>query len=614
MTCRPQRRLAALLLAGCAVLGTGHAAETMLIAPAIQGVDACIAAPGGSTSTPARGCAGRNGSAAALVESTLRRLQPTPPKAAGNGFALGYTLTVPLLRLFRAEGAGWSVDDARVQRVVRTVRNNQRPLILYLSSSYFAQQAPIEQALLRQPENLAQTRDGVLPVDSYRGETLYPWTLARTDTPITTRRVQATQALLTALCKLPRQDLEKIQGVSLLGELHQLAPRFETGMGFTPQYRVTDYSAASATGFRRYLQTQFGTVQQLNAAMDASYTSFEQVQPPSRDIRLEPSARYTEHIDSFAQGSLPIAGWAWAPGGHPLWVRVYRNGTLIGRTPVNQGRRDVLQAKPELANPNTGWRMNMDFRQLPAGLHRITALLELAPGTLVPLGTHDIAIMDKHRQVPALQPQRPLPPTVAAPAEVQGHMDLPQERQSFYYNPLVPAWHAFRNQQVADYLRYFDAIVAQSCLKNTPRYTHQMLPGAAPDWDANKFATDATLQAQGNPWPGVDLHGPAIDTAPFPSNRKPHPYGITEFIPLRAMKAPELQAVLQLHAQRGARFLAFFLEPYGQEQRGEPMHSVFSFDPGNPQFGSAQLYEAMRETLHSRQPRIPARQTTLSNE
>jgi len=78
----------------------------MLIAPSVLGVDDCIAPPDGATAAqgaPARSCTGENGSAAALVESALQRLQPIPPEA-DVGFPLGYTLTVPLLRLFRAKG------------------------------------------------------------------------------------------------------------------------------------------------------------------------------------------------------------------------------------------------------------------------------------------------------------------------------------------------------------------------------------------------------------------------------------------------------------------------------------------------------------------------------
>lgn len=68
---------------------TGDAAtkERMLLAPMIGAIDTCIATPEGSPSHPmddlARSCGGPQGSAAALVESTLSTLQPqTGGKAA----------------------------------------------------------------------------------------------------------------------------------------------------------------------------------------------------------------------------------------------------------------------------------------------------------------------------------------------------------------------------------------------------------------------------------------------------------------------------------------------------------------------------------------------------
>ena len=576
----------------------------MLLAPMVDVVDTCIALPGDTADAAGslqKNCTGEQGSAAALVEATLKQLQPTAPPE-GAGYPLGYTLPVPLLQLFKAQGGDWVIDEERVQRVARTVHESARPLILYLFATHFSAHAPIEPVLARDPANLAQTRDGPLPVDSYHGDALYPWSVARTDNTITQRRVQAAQALLGALCKLPESDLAKIRGVTLLGELQQMFPHFETGMGFALPYRVSDYSPTSVTGFRNYLKAQFGEVARLNAAVGANYASFDEVQPPSRDIRSEPLTRYTEHMDSWAHGILPISGWVWVPGRDDLWVQVYRDGGLIGRVKVNQGRQDVLQAKPEIGTADVGWRLDMAFRELAPGLHRISAMLELAPGRLVPLGEREIAIMDEHQQTPQLQPQsrQPLPTPEAPPAGMQGHLDMPTPLQSYYYNPLAPHWLAFRRLQVARYLQYFDGVVADSCLKATPRYTHQILPQANPGWDENKFAVGDTLRTQGDLRLGVSLYGNASydpDTAKWLGKSGQHAYGITEFHPLRAMDATELRRVLSLHGRRGAKFLSFFLEPAWQGQAVERAHNAFSFDPRNAQLGSDQLYRAMQKVL-----------------
>lgn len=596
------------LAAACAVLAAGAggvhwlrqalpapagASGPMLLAPMVGVIDTCVLQ---APPTLERECGGGQGSAAALVEATLEQLQPA---AQPQGrYPLGYTLPVPLLQLFRAEEGDWVIDTERVQRLVRTVQGNARRLVLYLFSTHFSAGAPIEEALARDADNLAQTRDGALPIDSYYGDPVYPWTLARTDNGISARRVQATSALLDALCQLPAQDLAKIRGVTLLGELHQLFPDFQAGMGFMPPYRVTDYSAASVTGFQAYLRAQFPSIAQLNRVLGSDYGSFSEVQPPARDIRSEPLTRYTEHIDSYAQGSLPIAGWAYVPGGRPAWVHVYRNGVFVGKAPVNQGRQDVLQARPEFGDANTGWRLDIDFRRMPTGLHRIDLFLETTPGQLVTLGSRDIAIMDKRQQTPVLQPQRPLPVSVPVPTTLQAHIDMPAPQQSYYYNPLAPLWHAFRGQQVVDYLHFFDGVIGQSCLAKTPRYTHQILPFANPGWDANKFAIDASLRRSAHMRLGVSLYGDAAYGPGFArwlrTTGRNH-YGVTEFHPLKALDAPALQQVLDAHAARGAQFLSFFLEPYWQGQPVARAHNLFSFDPGNTRFGSAQLYRAVQE-------------------
>ena len=617
----------AIALAACGVLAAGAAglalisrqgvfaapkSAPMLLAPMIGAIDTCVtaqanAAPSGMGEL-ARHCQGPEGSAAALVESTLSALQPRD--GAPRTYPLGYTLPVPLLELFHQESAGsWMIDDGLVGRLVRTVRDTDRPLILYLFSTHFSTGAPLEKALAQDPANLAQTRDGPLPQSSYYSAPIYNWNFANTQTELTARRVQATRALLDAMCRLPARDLAKIRGVTLLGELHHLFPDFQGGMGFGAPYRVTDYSPQSVVAFRQFLQKEFQRIDRLNRVLGANYASFDDVEPPAKDIRTEPLRRYTDHMDSFAHGSLPIAGWAFSPrpaGAGPAWVHVFRNGVFVGKTPVDKGRQDVLQARPEFGDANTGWRLDMDFRQLPSGMHRIDVFLEQAPGLLTPLGTRHIAIMDRQQSSPALLPQKPLPASAPADSALAAHIDMPAEQSAYYYNPLVPLWHAFRAQQVADYLRFFDGVVNQSCLADTPHYTHQIIPFANPSWDANKFAIQASLQENQGMRLGVSLYGDAAYGTPFArwyASTGHRGYGVTEFHPLKAMDAAALQRTLDQHAARGAQFLSFFLEPRWQGQLVARGHNMFSFDPDNAQFGSDKLYRSTQSMLNPASPK-----------
>jgi hypothetical protein len=582
----------------------------IFLAPMID-LDGCIApnSPAAADAQTQRelgqACLGPQGSGAALAESTLSGLQAAGSKSAR--YELGYTLKVPLLKLFKQQDGDWIVNQEILGRVVRTLRDTDRPAILYLFSTHFGQDAPIEKALAADPANLSWTTKGPLQTGVYYTAPIYNWTFATPRTAITERRIQAARAVLREICKLEPRHIKKIRGITLLGELHHLFPDFEAGMGFARPYLISDYSQVSKIGFRAFLQKHSNTISNFNANIGTDWTSFDQVEPPSKDVRTTPLHDFTEHIDSFAHGFLPISGWAYvkeATESSPAMVRIYRNGELIGRVPVNLGRQDVLAARPEFGTANTGWRFDMDFRKLPAGIYQIDVLLENGLDDLVRFGTRQIAIVDKHQHTPQPQPQKALPSNRVADASMKAYLDTPSDQSSYYYNPLVPYWHAFRAQQVVDYLQNFNQEISRdagtSCLSHTQRYTHQLIPYTNPSWDETKYAVDASLQKLNGIDLGISLYGePTYGTSFsrwFATTKHRH-YGVTEFHPLKALNTMELQNVLESHAGRGVRFISFFAEPRWKGKSISLHHNLFSFDPDNPEFGSTQLYESMREVL-----------------
>lgn len=620
---------AAAALATAVALGLGlyaarhqSAVGPILLAPMI-GLEPCISLTGDTlASSPdlqmqlMAACLGPQASAGRVVEDTLSALET--PGHRSSRHELGYTLHVPLLRLYRREGERWVIDADKVGRIARTVRDNRRPLVLYLFSTHFAQHAPIEKELAADPANLAWTRDGPLAHSTYYGDPLYNWTFARTDTPLTQRRVEAARAVLDAVCALGPEHAAKLRGVTLLGELHHLFPDFEAGMGFEKPYRVTDYSEASRQAFRAWLRQRFGTIGALNKALGSHWASFDDIEPPAKDIRQEPLRDYTEHIDAYAHGRLPITGWAWRPGlaeGAATHVRIYRNGELAGRVPVAMGRQDVLAAVPSVGTANTGWRFDLDFRELPTGLHRIDVLLEDGQGGLVQLASRQVAIMDRRQATPQPMQMTALPasrPMAGRDGEPRGDVDVPRDQSSFFYNPMAPLWHAFRGQQVVDYLRHFSAAVRTPCLGQVPHYTHQIIPFTNPGWDETRFAIEASLQPIAGLDLGISLYGEPTYGSSFldwlgrgrggPTSR----YGITEFHPLRALDAVELRATLDRHAVRGMDFVSFFLEPRWAGQRISDRANLFSFDPANPEYGSDHLYAAVRTMLTGGRESQPA--------
>lgn len=566
----------------------------MLVAPMVGVSDTCLLLPDRAPESPMKqACTGPNGSAAALLESTLRRLDAPWLKS----YSLGYTLPVPLMQLFRQEGSSWIVDPERTRRVARTIRDSNRPVILYLFSTHFSSDAPLEKFLARDSANVAQSRSGPLPEGSYYGAPIYNWSIASTDNDITRYRALAIEALADEICKMPAQDLDKVKGITLLGELHQLFPAFETGMGFSENYAATDYSSLSISAFHHFLRERFFSVEKLNHVLSTHYPTFDAIAPPAKNIRTETLEQYEEHIDSFAHGTFPVSGWLYAPKSEAPRIHIYVNGKRVGTTTAHLTRRDVLEAKTAFGHANTGWRLDVDFRRMEPGLHGIDVYAELMPNRLTHLGHRQIAIMDRTQRTPQQRTPHSLPPSHAAGPDVEASIDQPLEQAAVFYNPLVPLWHEFRQLQVVRYLRHFDHLLRDSCLSSVPRYTHQLIPYGNPSWDANKFAVDASLANMLPLRTGVSLYGETSYGSSFQQwlRRTTHSgYGITEFHPLKPMSSDELQKVFSEHAAQGAAFLSFFLEPFWKNHPVERSPNLFSFDPRNTAFGSDALYEAMR--------------------
>ncbi len=572
--------------------------QPLLLAPAIGGLNDCLAlAAPPAPLEPA--CVGEGGSAAARVQTALDQLGPRRSK--DGDFELGYTLVVPLLNLFEPRLGGWAIDAQALQRIARTVQDVDRPVVLYLFSTHFSEGAPIEPVLAQDPANLAATPQGPLPVDRYLGGALYPWSIARFDNGITRRREQAVAAVTGALCALPGAARARIVGVNLLGEVHHLYPDFEAGMGYGRPYVVTDYSAASRRGFRAYLQQRFGNVAALNAVLGSQFDAFEQIEPPSKDIRRERLDNFWQHLDAEAAGSLAVGGWvhdaARARGDAP-GVRVYLDGVLAGRTAAHFVRQDVADARPELGTARVGWRHDLRFAELPVGRHRIDIALERPDGRLAHLGTRHFAVMDRQQSAPSDVPLRqPLPPMAEPDARVAFSIDAPTDQLAVFYNPLVPLWHAYRARQVVAYLEHFDALLDRSCLGHVPHRTQQIAPAEGAGWDASRFAAGEALLPFGDVQLGINLYGEAsYDQAFFDwlARSRQGGYSVTEFHPLRAMDPAELRQVLERHRTHGARTLSFFLHPPDADGR---VANPFALDPANPRYGSDRLYQSMREVL-----------------
>jgi hypothetical protein len=591
-----------LCLPGCAT----EKAQPLLIAPMIHGVDLCAVAPGDPAPASERDltayCRASGRSAAGIIESTLAPLGPAA--RAGGRYEIGYTLPVPLLKLMVRDGPHWRIDAAAVERLALTVKESDRPVVLHLFSTHFGTKAPIEEHLAADPANLSVSPLGTMGKDRYYSIDIYPWSVASTDNDITRYRQQAVAQVVEAMCRLPAEHRRKIRAVTLLGEVHHFHADFEHGMGVGGAYVVSDYGQASVDGFRRFLAARFGEIGRLNRAVGGDFASFDQVSPPSRDIRTEPRRPLLEHIDSSAHGRLALNGWAFdrrAKPGEPAWIRIHRNGEFVARVPARYGRQDVRHARPDLGTADVGWRFDMDFTGLPPGMHRLDFLVERAGAPPASLGARRVIVMGADRQAPGAAAPPVKPPTAGDGSGVEGSIDFPPDLATVYFNPLVPLWHEFRNEQVVRYLAHFERQLRASCLGETALYTHQIAPFVNPGWDTTKFAADGSLARAGGLRLGISLYGEAtygdsfLDWLGTTSHRS---YGITEFHPLRPMPPDEVAAMFERHRRGGAKFLSFFIDARPTGVREESERNIFAIGPDNRDFGSDSLYAAIRTVVN----------------
>lgn len=599
------------VLGGCLVRGLGS--QRLLLLPMIGALNNCLLSP--PEGVKSTGCAGHPDSAVRLVNATLKQIGPR--YSSDGAYEVGYTLNVPLLRLFTRSAQGeWQIDHEGVKRVANTIKDVDRPVLLYLFSTHFGVGGEMEAHLMRDPANLAHTVDGPLPKDKYYHIEIFPWSVARTDNELSLRRRQAMEAVLEEVCKLGYTDLKKVTGVTVLGEVHQLFPSFESGMGYDSKYRITDYSDASRAGFQLFLRKKYLSISAFNAAMGADYRDFSEVNPPSLDIRHDKLTRFHDHIDAYAGGVLPVSGWVHVGGAgrtQQTWVHIFLNGAPLARVPVRQGRQDVLAALPELGSADVGWRYDIDFSQFMPGIYQVDVAVEQADGGLVHLGMRKIGVGDRQQGALMAMPQHARPVWKERAESVRFSIDTPQDHVSVYFNPLASQWHAYRESQVTTYLQHYAAVVRRSCLGRGAVYTHQIVPFTNPGWDASRFAINGSLSTGTGMELGISLYGEPIYGASlldWLKNRRAllpslasrvgaRPYGVTEFHPLRAMGPEEMRIALERHRSEGAKFVSFFLEPRWEGGRIEPGMNLFSFDPDNKEYGSDVLYGTVSRLLAS---------------
>lgn len=590
-------------VAGCARLTPTGEQNTLLIAPHIQGEAYCPEAVADRSiivdDAAAALCARAHSNSAARISALLDALGPrTSPSGR---YALGYTLTLPLMRYLRWDGRDWSVDAGELANDISLIRDIDRPVVILLSADHFLDsgEAAVKR-LASDDRNLMWTPDGPLRLGRYFGLPVNAWTFADPKAPIAEAKRRLIAAAMSEICKLDARSKGRVAAVDLLGEVHQLYPTFPDTPGYGGKFVETDYSPASLAGFRAWLAGRFGTIAAFDAAVGGRYADFQAVAPPARDQIAAGGSRLA-HLDPAAAGRLAILGWAYDPNGPAPRIALYVDGVRRATTIADLNRMDVPEANKTVNTPNVGWAFDLDYRKLPPGAHTLELRAE-AHGRQVRFGARRFVVLTKDgRAVGALD--IPIPTGTPDPGKLQLVVDGPSADQRVLYNPLAKLWLEYRNAQITQvYVGAADQ--AASCLPRAQIFSHQIAPQLYGGWNPELMAVAASQARNPHYTNGTTLYGGAAYGDAFFRFKDRlgwRTYGVSEMHPTFRLSLAEMETMLDRHRRAGARYVAPYYM-YAAPARITPaVNKLYTWrimpDNTEPRYGGATFYRAIQDLM-----------------
>jgi hypothetical protein len=594
-------------LAACDQSDSVARARPLLIAPVLEAANFCSEAVGNASITnddeAALLCASKGTTGAPLISAALEKIGP---KLSPSGrYELGYTLAVPLFRYFQVDHGHWKFDAKALAANLGVITEVNRRVVVYLSANHFTDAGvQLSRELASDPRNLMWSRNGPMRPDDYFSHPVIAWTLTDREAPITQMRVQAFRAALEAVCALPAASREKIAGVSLLGESHDLFPNFVRGPSFqVPMHDASDYSPVAVQGFRDWLKGKYLRIGALNKEIDAGFGSFDEITPPSKDIRTEALKNFFEHIDTYAAGRVPVYGWIHDDKGRPLKLSVYLDGQEKGVAATGLSRTDVLEAVPAFKDPNLGFRFDLDFRDVPFGIHTLEVRVSADGAAPVTLATRQLAIIDRKQSTPQAMPTRSGNAlAMASDASLKGNLDGPEPNASAFYNPLARLWLEYRNKAVRDYVEYYASLAENSCLAKEKIYSHQITPALTGSWNGDLMAADASKLPGGSFVPGTTLYGGAAFGPAFVEMRKrlgwTH-YAVNEMHPIVSLAPAQYLDMFAMHRNNGADFVAPYYLSLTPERlvSGDNDLTRFKLSSTNTAYGSNAYLQSIKDAM-----------------
>lgn len=571
----------------------------LMVTPLISGILSCN---GGYRNTALKTleeieawCAANHQTDDLAAKTLLDQIEPQGPRGKVH---LGYTLLVPLLELYERRDGRWKISDAKVQKYLNVISAIGRPAVVYLMGNHFDSSSELSQELAQNPDNLMSYASGPMTASRYLGHGVIPFTLRDDESiPVNHYRFKALRHVARQIAAMEPQTRSRIVAITLAGELHQMYPDFENGSGAFDNIQVTDYSPGSQQDFRDWLKRKYGTIAKLNQQLGFTFPGFASIEAPSRDIRKTTLQSFSQHYDSYADGSLPIFGWLWDPHQAIDKLSLYVDGQLRGVVPQGLGRIDVSRAKPEVTSTSTGFRDVIDFRHVAPGKH-VAQIVAQAKGKQYLVAEREFMVVprDQSSTASTTEPHRltNLPPAQQLDG-VQYWLDSPRPLQDVYYNPLAREWNLFRAQQVNRLLAHFYRIARSEGIAPALLYSHQIVPELNGSWNPVLFESGASISNTTLWRNGVNQYGASKGMIQFLNDRHVRAYGVPEFNPLQGRNPEAVREAFVAHYRAGAKFVSpFFLSTIPERMRGPNYKRQFEIAADNPVDAGDVLFDALQ--------------------
>jgi hypothetical protein len=527
-----------------------------------------------------------------LAKKLASRLDALQPRDGSRAVALGYTLTIPILSLFEPSIDGhWRFAQAALEGYLTLIERVNRPVVVYLLSDHFSPDSALTRSLSNDPRNLMAKPDGTPPKSRYFGSTIFPFTLSTDEQiPVNQLRFEGVRQVARALHSMKHRHPDLVQAVTLGGEFHHLFDGLQENTGRFTDIAYTDHSALAQQEFRTWLQTRYADIGAMNSELGTPFSRWDEVRPPTGDIRSDQLQGFWQHMDANAPGTLPVFGWIDVEAGIDA-VRVDVNGRPAGWAQLGLNRLDVYQARSDIRNPNTGFRFDLPVHGLAPGIHQLRLVAVLRDGSERLLANRQIARMAPDQSLPT-QPEAPLlerlqrtlrhEPALQTLAADKFWLDGPREMQDVYVNPFAAVWQRFREHQVRDHIRKLSEIVASEGLDSERVFSHQLLPHLNGGWNDTLFAAGRSFENA--PFqPGITLYGGLTIGVQALASTLGRPYGVPEMNPLLGKDPSEPEQALEFALAHCARFVSpMFMNLSDSALTNQDTQSIFLIDPNSP--------------------------------